>query len=422
MGFSACPICTEELKEGIVTTKCGHIFHDICVNQWLKNNRACPTCRSHSSKRDLIKLFVHSLDESFSLSQSTGKDLTEENFSKCKRLNEQLNKKLEDITAMLDTVRAESAEKDSLLESVTAARKVSQDELKSAKHTCSNLRTKIKYMVEDADKTRQLQERNRVLERDIKAMRGLKTILEGSQQDCEEVLRNTTDIHQMAQYIAGLKRDYASLQRSKTDVQQQAEDLQRKASFSRVTMQGLREELEILRRDKHQAEQDLSYAERRNDSLSKKIGAFEDKSLNNTNLLNVSKQPVRRSIEIQTPVQLKKRQKTEQSTPMLFSDDDDSFSEIRKDLEAELSRDDDLDRLAAELGVDINMAETPNRAAPSKHKPQDNLFTKVGFDGLGGTTRIKKQMPTARTVFGKTSSSSSSLSRKATLGNFFKKL
>ena len=84
----------------------------------------------------------------------------------------------------------------------------------------------------------------------------------------------------------GLKRDYNSLQKSKAEVQQQAEELQRKVSYSRVTIQTMREELEELRRDKQQIEQDLSTAERRNESLCKKIGEFEDRSLNNTNLLN----------------------------------------------------------------------------------------------------------------------------------------
>ena len=51
-------------------------------------------------------------------------------------------------------------------------------------------------------------------------------------------------------------------------------------------MHTLREELDELKRDKLQVEQDLSTAERRNESLCKKIGEYEDRSLNNTNLLN----------------------------------------------------------------------------------------------------------------------------------------
>ena len=65
--------------------------------------------------------------------------------------------------------------------------------------------------------------------------------------------------------------------------------------------------------------------------------------------------------------------------------------------EAELSRNDELDALAAELGVDIGMAATPGRgmaATPGrpKHQIEDNLFSKVGFDGLGGTARIRKPL------------------------------
>ena len=58
-----------------------------------------------------------------------------------------------------------------------------------------------------------------------------------------------------------------------------------------------------------------------------------------------------------------------------------------------MSRDDDLDRLAAELGVDINMATTPGKPElKSKKFKEDNLFSKEGFDGLGGTTRIRKPL------------------------------
>ena len=45
-------------------------------------------------------------------------------------------------------------------------------------------------------------------------------------------------------------------------------------------------EIDELKRDKHQAEQDLSVAERKNDVLQRKIGEFDDRSLNNTNLMN----------------------------------------------------------------------------------------------------------------------------------------
>lgn len=49
--------------------------------------------------------------------------------------------------------------------------------------------------------------------------------------------------------------------------------------------------------------------------------------------------------------------------------------------------------MAAELGVDINMASTPGKPElRPKTFHEDNLFTKVGFDGLGGTARIRKPL------------------------------
>ena len=39
------------------------------------------------------------------------------------------------------------------------------------------------------------------------------------------------------------------------------------------------------------------------------------------------------------------------------------------------------------------MATTPGKAElKAKDVKEDNLFTKVGFDGLGGTTRIRKNL------------------------------
>ena len=52
-----------------------------------------------------------------------------------------------------------------------------------------------------------------------------------------------------------------------------------------------------------------------------------------------------------------------------------------------------MDRLAAELGVDVNVANTPsNSGRRAGDVKEDNLFTKVGFDGLGGTARIRKNL------------------------------
>ena len=42
-----CIICLDKLSEKpIKTTSCMHIFHEECIDNWIKNNTSCPICRN----------------------------------------------------------------------------------------------------------------------------------------------------------------------------------------------------------------------------------------------------------------------------------------------------------------------------------------------------------------------------------------
>ena len=44
--YEDCSICLEKIKSGNIKTRCGHIFHEDCINKW-KNigKNTCPNCR-----------------------------------------------------------------------------------------------------------------------------------------------------------------------------------------------------------------------------------------------------------------------------------------------------------------------------------------------------------------------------------------
>ena len=48
-----CPICQEEMNEGLVShdtdKKVQHVFHEECLTPWLKNHPSCPLCRLNVS-------------------------------------------------------------------------------------------------------------------------------------------------------------------------------------------------------------------------------------------------------------------------------------------------------------------------------------------------------------------------------------
>ena len=45
-----CSICRnhiiniDETNNGIVVGKCGHAFHETCINSWIKEKKVCPLC------------------------------------------------------------------------------------------------------------------------------------------------------------------------------------------------------------------------------------------------------------------------------------------------------------------------------------------------------------------------------------------
>uniref|UniRef100_A0A914QUH2 RING-type domain-containing protein n=1 Tax=Panagrolaimus davidi TaxID=227884 RepID=A0A914QUH2_9BILA len=39
-------------------SKCGHTFHQKCINQWVSSANNCPTCRTNAFQSDIIKLFI----------------------------------------------------------------------------------------------------------------------------------------------------------------------------------------------------------------------------------------------------------------------------------------------------------------------------------------------------------------------------
>ena len=124
-GFSICPICTEELKESLVSTKCGHVYHELCLSQWLDNgNSVCPTCRARTLKKYLLKIFLTSVPEV---------GLKHEEFEKCKKSNKELIKTLVAVNKSIAGLEELVEVKDRLCNEQIAAKISLKQELSSLK-------------------------------------------------------------------------------------------------------------------------------------------------------------------------------------------------------------------------------------------------------------------------------------------------
>ena len=61
-----CPACLESFnstKPTITTDPCGHLFHQDCIQLWLKTgNSTCPKCRTKIYRKKLLRVYLSSSD------------------------------------------------------------------------------------------------------------------------------------------------------------------------------------------------------------------------------------------------------------------------------------------------------------------------------------------------------------------------
>ena len=76
-----CPICLQgfKSKNHTITTACGHLFHEDCIQSWLDTGKTtCPKCINKISKKKLIRLYLSSSDEKSEVQEPTRKKNEEE--------------------------------------------------------------------------------------------------------------------------------------------------------------------------------------------------------------------------------------------------------------------------------------------------------------------------------------------------------
>lgn len=101
MSFN-CIICIDSIrsKDSLVSTKCGHVLHEMCLKSWLMSSQNCPKCRSSITSGEFFKIF---LDEDVSIESDLEKAI-----AIIKGLKEQDSEK----TVLLEALKKDVQEKD----------------------------------------------------------------------------------------------------------------------------------------------------------------------------------------------------------------------------------------------------------------------------------------------------------------------
>lgn len=63
-----CSICFEDFSKNtdsdVVVTKCGHMYHLDCLNEWMKQSITCPECRLVTRRNSWRKIYLNLSDSS----------------------------------------------------------------------------------------------------------------------------------------------------------------------------------------------------------------------------------------------------------------------------------------------------------------------------------------------------------------------
>ncbi|KAJ9066936.1 hypothetical protein DSO57_1004699 [Entomophthora muscae] len=102
--------------EGIMATRCGHLFHYSCIKAWFQRNRVatCPFCNSIISARSIIKLFHDwGPENNEPISDKPTKaafNVLKEKYAVTNTCFENTNRKLQTMAGQLKSLQKRSAE------------------------------------------------------------------------------------------------------------------------------------------------------------------------------------------------------------------------------------------------------------------------------------------------------------------------
>ncbi|XP_031629383.1 E3 ubiquitin-protein ligase TRAIP-like [Contarinia nasturtii] len=117
-----CSICYEIFDKDnseVVVTKCGHMFHTDCLNDWLKSSNTCPHCRvTIRRKNELRKIFV--INSRSSMFDTTNNEIRQQLERENNELLRQLVKEKEERNSLISENKRLQEEANDLRSQISA--------------------------------------------------------------------------------------------------------------------------------------------------------------------------------------------------------------------------------------------------------------------------------------------------------------
>ncbi|XP_073813883.1 TRAF interacting protein no poles [Musca autumnalis] len=248
-----CVICAELFTQSddVHVTTCGHMFHFLCLKQWLERSKTCPQCRNKCTDRNIFRVYFNlaNLDVSRIDVGSLQEQLDNANLQ-LKMKEKELNKAEEQIKSAKETQKK-------CMKTIAGLEK----EVKSNNFVVLNYVEKIKVLTNQVKTMDSLRDEVTSLKAQMESLNGINTLLTASMADAEKLLKTESDPKVLSVCIATLKRELRVCEHKKADIRNQLKAVQN----------DLRKERDLNRT----LEERISQLESENYSLLEKIKTLE---------------------------------------------------------------------------------------------------------------------------------------------------
>ncbi|XP_061402466.1 E3 ubiquitin-protein ligase TRAIP-like [Musca vetustissima] len=246
-----CVICAELFTQSddVHVTTCGHMFHFLCLKQWLERSKTCPQCRNKCSDRNIFRVYFNlaNLDVSRIDVGSLQEQLDNANLQ-LKMKEKELNKAEEQIKSAKETQKK-------CMKTIAGLEK----EVKSNNFVVLNYVEKIKVLQNQVKTMDSLRDEVTSLKAQIDSLNGINTLLTASMADAEKLLKTESDPKVLSVCIATLKRELRVCEHKKADIRNQLKAVQNDLRKERDIHKSLEERISQLESENYNLLEKVRY-------------------------------------------------------------------------------------------------------------------------------------------------------------------
>ncbi|XP_069681479.1 E3 ubiquitin-protein ligase TRAIP-like [Periplaneta americana] len=266
----SCSICSDLFvpTSDVFVTQCGHLFHYVCLIQWIERSQSCPECRSKTTDKSVHRLY-------FNVATCEPEEDASLLRNKIDSLTFQIRLKDQDIKNVSEENKKLNTQNSGLRDEIKSQEK----DIRTLKSTLSAQREQIKHLQTQTKAIEDAQDEARRLRKEFNDLKSVQIIVQGTVADVENMLEKYGDsydsVKSLATYVSVLKREMQVSSEKKRDMRERLRTCQRDLSIANLERDKLTEELNVKTKQNKQYEDDMKHMEQEMRGLQKKVRDLE---------------------------------------------------------------------------------------------------------------------------------------------------